>query len=439
MMKMKKVRMILVLSVLIVLIAGSLHAGGQKDEEQDNGSRERILKIFLPQSPGTPEGVEAVAKAYMKEHPDVTVVIRSAPFNRYKEQLQVMWASDDVDDIIVTGAPDIPNFAYYGALMPVTDILPSEEQKAFLPSAVEAVTFEGELYAYPFREEASAMFYNKSYFEMAGVVAPPVDAPWTWQQWLEQMKKVQAAVQEKEGKTIWGLTFLSNPGRGDFWLTPIIRSAGSRGSNTWKGISEDGKILTGYADTSEAMEAYRFYQNLYTTEGICPAAEVPDAFGTGQSATFISFLASASQLERNFPDLDWGLMPVPYFKTPMVHTGGFTYAISAKSDMGDLAKDFIRFAGSEEGINIYFGTSGSSLVSRKDFGENYPHYFEQESQIFFREVLEMYGEARPKTPFYVLYNQIMGFDLFMDLAAGGDVKATVDRYIEEFERQAQAQ
>jgi len=393
------------------------------------------LRVLVPQSPGVPEGVKAVADKYMASNPSVTVTIRSVPFNRFREQLQVMWASSDVDDIVMVGSPDIVNYAFYGALMPLDDILPSQERSQFIPSAINAVTHQGKVYAYPFREAASAMFYNKQYFALAGIEVPPLEKPWTWPQWLENISKVRAAVKASTGKDVWGISFLSNPGRGDFWLTPIIRSAGSKDSPTYRAISADGMTLSGFADTPEALGAYRFYQSLYTTHKLAPTAEVPDAFGTGQSITTISFLATANDLKKNFPALQWGLMPLPYFRTPLTHTGDFTYAVSNKSKSGAAAKAFVRFAGSDEGILAYIGASGSNMVSRIGFSDRHPEFYAEEHQKFFSRILEKYGEARPTTPGYVLYNSIMGFNLFLDLAAGADVEQAVKAKIKEFETQ----
>jgi fructooligosaccharide transport system substrate-binding protein len=427
-----RTKIMYILIILCLFSVSTVFGTGQSEPKTTEPSE---LKILVPQSPGIPEGVEALAKAYMQKHPEVTITIRSVPFNRYKEQLQIMWSSNDVDDIITTGSPDIVNFAYYGALLPLDDILPASERSQFIKSSIDAVTYEGKVYAYPFREAASAMFYNKTYFAMAGIEPAPIDDPWTWSEWLQNITKVRSAVKTQTGKDVWGLTFLSNPGRGDFWLTPIIRSNGTPDSPTYKAISSDGMTLTGYADTPEAMEAYRFYQKLYTEYKMAPTAEVPDAFGTGQSITFLSFLSSANGLTKNFPDTEWGIMPNPYFKTPLTHTGGFTYAVSAKSKNPTVAKDFIRFAGSDEGIGIYFDTSGADIVSRLGYSERFPQYFQNESIKFFSDILEKYGESRPATPGYVLYNSIMGFNLFLDLATGADVEQTVRTKIKEFETQ----
>jgi ABC-type glycerol-3-phosphate transport system substrate-binding protein len=322
--------------------------------------------------------------------------------------------------------------------LPLDDILPPEDRSLFIQSAIDAVTYNGKIYAYPFREATAALYYNKEYFKLAGIEAAPLDSPWTWEEWKQNVEIVREAVKQKTGKAVWGLTFLSNPGRGDFWLTPIIRSAGVPGSPTYQAISDDGLTLSGYADTPEAMKAYQFYQNLYTKEKLAPTAEVPDAFGTGQSITFLSFLSSAYSLQKDFPDLSWGIMPIPYFKTPITHTGGFTYAISAKSKNQSIAKEFVKYAGSDEGIKVYFETSGSDLLSRKDFLETHPQFFEDPNQKIFSQILTLYGQARPNTPGYVLYNSIMGFNLFLDLASGADIEQTVQSKIKEFETQVRS-
>ncbi len=424
----------LLIMLLIMIIGISfIWAGGSQEEATATGGE---LKLFLPQSPGLVDGFQAIADAYQVENPDVTVTIRSVPFAKYKEQLQVMWASNDVDDIITTGSTDIRNYAYYGGLAPIDDILSDSEKGQFLASTIEAVSYNGSVYAYPFREACSAMYYNKTYFDMAGITAPDIEHPWTWSEWLTNVQKVKDVVKEQAGKDVWGLVFLSNPGTGDFWITPMIRSAGEKGSNTYKAISEDGLTVHGYGDTPEAMEAYHFFQDLYTRYELAPSAEVPDAFGTGQAITMISFMSSASTFNNKFPETEWGLMPIPFFKTPIVHTGGFTMGISAKSKNQTLAKDFIKFAGSDDGIKLYFDAiGGSDIVSRTDFADKYPEYYQEDYQKFFVEVMNAYGEARPLTPGYVLYNQIMGFNLYPDLALGADVESTVKQKIDQLESQ----
>lgn len=432
----------LLLALLVVLATASAFGTGSQEEQpsqeeaiQDEGNE---LKVFVPQSPGLVEGITAVAEAFMEKNPGKTVTIRSVPFGKYKEQLRVMWSSDEVDDVVSFAPVESPTWAYFGSLLPLDDILPPSEQAKFIPSAIEAATYNGHIYSYPFRESCSAMYYNKEMFALAGVEPATLDKPWTWEEWRTNILKIRDAVKQATGKEPWGLTFLTNPGQGDFWITPIIRSNGEPGSNTYKAIADDGITLHGYADTPEAMEAYQFYQNLYTVDKLAPTAEVPDAFATGNAITMISFMQTGNLFNKQFPDLQWGVMPLPYFKTPVTHTSGFAYSISAKTKVPNLAKAFVSFAGSEEGIMTYFDTSGSELVSRIDFPEKHPEYYEGELAQAFTKILLKYGIARPRTPAYMVYNTIIGFQMFKDIDLGADIPSTVEKYITKFEKQAKS-
>lgn len=427
---------VLLVAMILMIAILPVAANGTAEAASVTGDQTNTLKIFVPQSPGIPEGVSALADAYMEQHPDKKIDIRTVPFAKYKEQLTIMWSSDEVDDIVTFATCETASHVYNGCLLPLDDILPPEEQEKYIPAVIDAATIDGHIYSYPFRESCSAMYYNKEYFEMAGIEPATFEDPWTWPEWRENMLKIQSVVKESSGKDVWGLTFLANPGSGDFWVTPIIRSNGAPDSNTFKAIADDGMTLHGYADTPEAMEAYQFYQDLFIKDKLSPNAEVPDAFATGQSITMISFLATATTLNTSFPDLEWGLMPLPYFKTPITHTSGFAYSISAKTKCPELAKDFVKFACSEEGIKIYFETSGSDLLSLIDFAENHPEYYEEDYQQFFIRNLQEYGQARPQTPAYTIYNAVIGFDLFEDIAKGADIESTVKKQIDIFEKQA---
>lgn len=426
-----KKTIVFVLMLTLILGFGFAAGGSEKTTEEPN-----VLKIFVPQSPGIPEGVGALAKVFMEQNPGKTVTIRTVPFAKYKEQLTVMWSSNEVDDIVTFATCETASHVINGCLLPLDSILPPEEKAKFIPAVIEAATYDGQIYSYPFRESCSAMYYNKKYFEMAGIEPATFENPWTWPEWRENMLKIREVVARETGKTPWGLTYLSNPGSGDFWVTPIIRSNGEKGSNTYQAISDDGRTLQGYADTPEAMEAYRFYQDLFMKDKLAPNAEVPDAFATGQAITMVSFMATANLFNTSFPELEWGVMPLPYFKTPITHTSGFAYSISAKTKCPELAKAFVEFAGSEEGIQIYFETSGPDLLSRIGFEQSHPEYYQEDYQQFFVKNLQAYGEARPKTPAYTIYNAVIGFDLFEDLAKGANVEKTVADKIKIFENQA---
>ena len=50
-------------------------------------------------------------------------------------------------------------------------------------------------------------------------------------------------------------------------------------------------------------------------------------------------------LQQNFPDFNWGIMPLPYFKTGITHTGAWAYSISKDTENLEEAQLLLRFLG----------------------------------------------------------------------------------------------
>ena len=153
----------------LICVSGIAAMGGSEAPAAPAEDQTDVLKIFLPQSPGVPEGVAAIAEAYMEDHPGKTIEIRTVPFGQYKQQLTIMWSSDEVDDIVMFAPCEVPSHVYNGCLLPLDDVFPPEEQAKYIPAVIESATVDGHIYSYPFRESCSAMYYNKEFFEMAGI------------------------------------------------------------------------------------------------------------------------------------------------------------------------------------------------------------------------------------------------------------------------------
>ena len=80
-------------------------SSGQNEESGEAGQGEPVeLKVFVPNSPGLVDGMTAILDKYTESRPEVTYTLRSVPFKKYKDALQVMWSSNEVDDVITTGA-----------------------------------------------------------------------------------------------------------------------------------------------------------------------------------------------------------------------------------------------------------------------------------------------------------------------------------------------
>jgi fructooligosaccharide transport system substrate-binding protein len=389
------------------------------------------IEFYFPEGFGREERYAAIIEAFEEKYPNIKVNVRLSTWGEFKKSLPIMWSSDNVADVVLTDGPDIQEYAYYGALLPLDDLFPESELEKYSPGVVEAVTYKGSIYGAPYLDNALAFYCNKDMFEAAGIEAPiTLEDAWTFDEWLVNIQQVVAVAEEEQGRKIWGLVGINNPPFGSYWTMWIPRSAGEKGSPTFMGISEDGTELSGYLDTPESLAVLQFYQDLFQVHKLMPTADIPDAFETGQSACRMHVVSGGLVFQRDYPDLNWFVMPLPYFVTPLTHTGGFAPSVSARSAHPEEAKTFLRFLTKDEGLLLdlkAFPSLPGNLEIRSEIPELSGY-----AQVFL-ELNEQWGVARPVSPGHSIYDDVVATDMMLDIALGADVKTRVQQAIQDAE------
>lgn len=392
------------------------------------------IDFWIPAGRGRDASMAAVVEAFEAQHPEINVEITAIPFNEFLNAMQVAYAGNNPPDIALTNGVSILNLAWNGALLPIEDIFTEEDLADFMPDLIDMVTLDGHMYGAPWAQAGNVMYYNIPYFEAAGITVPDtMESAWTWPEFVEAVNQVRE-VQAGEGNEIWGMVGLNNPLIGSYFTWTIIRSNSSPGEPLWDSISPDWVTLDGYINTPEAMEAYTFYQSLYTS-GFMPTAEVPDAFGTGQAATYFGIPPTGDEMSLNFPDLEWGTMPIPYLKTPLTHTGSFAPTVSAKSDNPDEAKLLAAFISSGEGYLISHAIT-AQLPARVSLRADIPELQDGYLARVFDEVVA-YGVARPGGPAHTIFDNLIGSEMMVNIALGGNIEEEVAAAIQKAEAQLQ--
>ena len=387
------------------------------------------IDFWIPAGRGRDEGVAAVVTAFQAQYPHITVQVNAIPFDEFLSSMQVAYAGDNPPDAAMLDGVSIPYLAFNGALLPVDDLITDEDRQDYMTDLIDMVSYDGQAYGLPWAQSAVAMYYNIDMFAAAGIEVPQkLEDAWTWPEFKENVAKVQAS----NGEGTWGVVGFAAPIQGSFWTWTLVRSNSEPGSPLWDGISPDFTTVDGYINTPEAMEAYAFYQSLYT-DGIAPRENVLDAFGNGQAATFFAIPPTGGALKANFPDLNWGVMPVPYFKTPITHTGSFAPAVSAKSDQQDAAKLFVSFFSSPEGYLTYHAVS-PMIPARKSLQAELPELQEGYLAFLFEESIQ-WGQARPGGPAYSIFDQIISYNLFKNIGLGEDIETAVANAVAETDAQ----
>lgn len=390
------------------------------------------IEFWYPSGAGRDEGVAAVIEAFEAQYPHITVETNAITFNEFFSSMQVSYAGDNPPDASLTNGVAIQNLAYNGALAPIDDIFSEEDLADFMPDLVEMVTFDGQMYGAPWAQSGNTVYYNVDMFEAAGIEPPStLEEVWTWPEFVENVNAVRE-VQAEQGNEVWGMVGLDNPLRATMFTWTMIRSNSSPGEPLWESISPDWTTLSGYIDTPEAMEAYEWYQSLYT-DGFMPTDTIPDAFGNGQAVTFFAIPPTGNVLSNTFPELNWDAMPIPYHKTPMSHTGSFAPTLSAKADNPEAAKQFIQFFTSPEGYLTYHAVT-KQLPARKSLQNSLPELQDGYLALVFEQVVE-WGKSRPGGPAHTIFDQLVSIDMMSNIALGADIEEAVSAAVQEAEAQ----
>jgi len=404
-------------------------------EEETVAEEEPVtIDFWYVAGSGREGAVDAVVEEFQAEHSNITVEVNAIPFGEFASALQVAYAGDNPPDVALANGIEIQNLAFNGALMPVDDLFDEEDLADFMPDLVDMVSLDGAMYGAPWEQAAVALYYNVDYFEAAGIEVPQtLEDAWTWAEYKENVETVMAQQEAEQGEKVWALTSFQSPITGAFFTWTIVRSNSEPGSPLWESVSPDFTTLSGYIDTPEAMEGYEFFQSLYTDE-LAPKDTIPDAFGNGKAATHMAIPVIGAVLNNNFPDLNWGVMPVPYFKTPLTHTGSFAPVVAAKSDNPEEAKLFTDYFVSKEGLLTYHEVT-SILPGRTSLQEELPELQGDGYLAFLYNSAIEQGVARPGGPAHSIFNKVIAVSMMRDIALGGDIDETVAAAIAEAEAQ----
>jgi fructooligosaccharide transport system substrate-binding protein len=345
---------------------------------------------------------------------EVDFEVQTVPYPELFTLIQTSVATGADVDILLADAPFVPNFAFNGVLMDLTDEFTDEELAQWVPASVDEGSWEGRFYAAPLQNSCPMMFYNRTLTDAAGI-SPPEQLEDSWT--MEEAREAWEATTEGD---VVGLRW----GQGDFYIEydqhPIARSAGTPGSPTFEGVGDDGVTFGGYLDTDEVVDAYTFYQELFA-DGLARVEPIPDEFFLDRAAFNVSPDNTIGTIPTAAPDpenFDYGITGIPYFETQLCHTGSFHWGVSPQAQNPEAAIEFVRFASGEEGSRIMFETV-QQLPAHVTLLTELPEYTEFPRQLF-ADGLQQIGTPRVRTPCYPEYAERYG-EMISDILSGADV------------------
>ncbi len=307
--------------------------------------------------------------AFMAANPDIKVEVSFSP--SYEDTMQTAFASGDYPEVFYVDSSKLPDWADAGVVAPAGDHV--ENKDDIYPSLIEAFTYKDTYYCPAKDYSTMTLQYNKELFDAAGVAYPTAD--WKWEDLRAAAEKLTGKT--KDGKTVLGLV---EPAELPRWLPFLYQAGGNI-------FDKDGNLTI---NSAEAKTALDFYVGL-VADGFAGAPSAVDAgwggeaFGNGRVAMAMEGNWVINYLKEQFPDLKWGVAPLPAGpagKATMAFTVCYGVAANAKGDKETAAWKLVNFLTGEDGAKNVAETSFGVMPTRKSAGDAWLKRFGDEMKAF---------------------------------------------------------
>lgn len=308
----------------------------------------------------TPNWGEARAKElaekFMAANPGITIKMEVTTSDGLPQRVLTALQSGSAPDIIEVQHGWVNGYAQNGLVVPLDDTI--QDRDDYAKAAIDYVTWDGKIWAIPYRIETHAVIYNKAHFKAAGL--DPEKPPQTWDDLVAAAKALT-----KDGRFGFAITGGGEVGNTIFRSLPFIWMNGG-------GIVSD-DLKTAIVNQPAAVEAVKFYTDFYTN-GLSPTSTLEND-GTANRRLFIAETVSSYQsgqfdlgsIKKENANIDIGAMPIPHpaGKDTAAILGGWSYVVPKDAKNPDEAKKFLQFLNTSENQGFFTDTFPARISSMK--------------------------------------------------------------------------
>ena len=305
---------------------------------------------------------------YEERYPHVTVNYINVPPAEYMIRLQAMVAGNQTPDVFYLPAGDLMPWADSGLLADLTELVANTDlfdEANIWPEALARYRYDGNmvgqgpLWALPKDVGPWALAYNADLFKEAGVPLPDPDVPWTWDEFLENARKLTRG---SGNDRKWGAAF--------YTLEAAVWANGA----DW--LDETKTRVT--VDDSKFIEALQWVADLRLVHQVTPTREEEQSMGgysrfiNGQIAMFPMGPWDQPAFWR-LP-FEWDLMPWPVSPNTGKNAtwiGSMGFAVSSRTKNLQEAFNLAAFlALDREGqqLNYELGMAVPNLIDMAETG-----------------------------------------------------------------------
>ena len=304
-MKVKNVKKILATVMTAALAIGVAGCASSTPVKTDDTGKTKISMVIF--SGGGQDTFDNAAAKFNEMQDEIELSIQPATGD-YNQYLGARAASNDLPDMFwLYPYAQVQQFAGNGYLMDLSD---QEFTSKVYDYTLNAVSYDGKVYAYPLRQEFLGVFYNTELFEKAGIT----EVPTTLTELKEDCQKLQDA-----GITPFAATYK------DAWtlnhaFSCLEGAAVDKNDNmeSWVTSMNDG---SGSYKTDKSDNVFEFLDLMKENSGSnymdSDSTAGFTAFANGDAAMLFSGEFSLLNVATINPDLPVGLFAAPVTDDPL--------------------------------------------------------------------------------------------------------------------------
>ena len=317
---------------------------------------------------------DSAISAFERAYPSVKIIYKQIPFEDYEKELVNSFAAGTGPDIWLMHNTWLPKHADKIQPLP-QEVLKGEKnplftikdfQDQFLDVTLADLTQDGQIYALPVYVDTLGLYYNKDFFNTAGIASPPA----TWDEFNNDVKKLTSVDQRgnivKSGAAIGTA---DNINRSTDILTLLMLQSGVRMTDSehrnatfsqqveGQNVGETAlQYYTSFADPTKSVYAWNSQQH-YSI----------DAFTEGNVAMMFNYSHQIKTLRSKSARFNFSIAPVPQIAETPVAVNFANYwapTVSKQSKNPTAAWKFLVYLSSTQGAAPYINASGRPSARR---------------------------------------------------------------------------
>jgi len=243
--------------------------------------------------------MQKIKEDFAKVHPDIDLDIEICSWDQGHEKLATYIAGKRPPDLANVATIWLTEYVSMGIVEPLDPFLKPEMRQQFIPFTLERATYDGKLYGLPIAVSARALYYNKKLLAKGGG-KPPAN----WDELVQTARKITDPANQIYGFGVQGAKVETDT----YWYYFLWANGGDI-------FDEKGECILNRPEAIEALQFEVDLVNKYKVTQPGPTASnregLQDLFKTGKLGMMITGPWFWGMLDKEAPDIQYGLAPVP--------------------------------------------------------------------------------------------------------------------------------